>query len=403
MVQREFSIARVAQVWRSLIAEIATQGRITSSRKKLPRELTRLDARWQNHWRQIGRRQDPSLVPKISFLVPVHGTEEVLGRCLRSIQNQTLANFECIVVDDASPGDVHQVVKDTVGDDARFRIIEHSRNRGLYQARSTAADAARGLYFAHIDSDDYIDPQFAEILFTEAITTGSEIVECKAIELREDGRPVRFNQIRQEGPVDGDQAARAFFNNHLRNVVWNKIYSRDLWRRVPGHGDIDMGLSICEDLLRNSLLFPECQRYSSVDDCLYYYCRRPSSVVKGGDLKRLLAKLKDVEFAYATAKSRQTAPDHTGFWQKLEARRIEDVQWYIGEYLDRHDAAGVRDDLRRLGDAIDPMLPVTMALVRARGAMKAEIARTAAALNQERSQLAILEKRLGEMRQMIEK
>ena len=403
LVQRDFAVDRVADVWRGLIAEVATKGRVKSAKVKKTRALTDLDAKWQGHWRAIARQCEPSLVPKVSFLVPVFGTEAVLGRCLRSIQAQTLTEFECVIVDDASPGDVHGVVREVVGDDARFRIIEHSYNRGLYQARSTAADAALGLYFAHVDSDDYIHPQFAEILFAEAITTGAEIVECMAVELREDGRPIRFNVIRQDGPVDGDQAARAFFANQLRNVVWNKLYARDLWRRVPVHGTIDVGLSICEDLLRNSLLFPECRRYASVHDCLYFYCRRPTSVVKGGDLRRLLAKLSDIDYSYAIAKSRQAAPGQADLWQKLEARRIEDVQWYVGEYLDRTDLAEVHDEMRRLGDAVHPMLAVTMAMVRTRGAMKAENARMMRALKDQNVRVEQLEKRLGEIRHMIGK
>ena len=403
LVAREFSVARVAQIWRDLIAEIADHGRVSSKKAKLPRALTRRDAEWTEHWRQVARHADASMVPRISFLVPVFGTEEVLGRCLRSIQSQTLTEFECIIVDDASPGDVHRVVRDTVGDDARFRIIEHARNRGLYQARSTAAEAATGLYFAHVDSDDYIHPHFAEIMFAEAITTASEIVECVAVELHEDGRPIRFNQIHQDGPVDGDQAARAFFNNSLRNVVWNKIYARDLWRRVPGHGAIDTGLSICEDLLRNSLLFPHCRRYSAVQDCLYFYCRRQTSVVKGGDLARLLAKLKDVEFSYSAAKSSQGDPAQSAVWRKLENRRIEDVQWYMAEYLDRHDLTEVQDALRRMGDKIDPMFAVTLALLKTRAAAMADHARLSKAWKQEMGRAEALEKRLGELRHMIEK
>ena len=401
LVTREFSIARVVEIWRDLIAEIADKGGITSTSVRLPQALTRRDAEWKAYWRKVARHDDATLVPRLSFLVPVFGTEEVLGRCLRSIQMQTLTEFECIVVDDASPGDVHRVVKDTVGDDARFRIVEHSHNRGLYQARSTAADLARGLYFAHVDSDDYIHPQFAEIMFAEAITTGSEIVECQAVELHEDGRPVRFNEIRQDGPVDGDQAARAFFNNSLRNVVWNKIYSRDLWRRVPVHGAIDAGLSICEDVLRNSLLFPECRRYSSVQDCLYYYCRRPASVVKGGDFTRLLAKLKDVDFSYATAMSRQSEPEQAAVWRKLDDRRIEDVQWYVAEYLGRTDFAEVQEALRRMRGRLDPMVAVAVATIQARSVLQADHARMTKALKQEQGRADRLERLLGDLRHLI--
>lgn len=403
LVQRDFNLPTVLAVWRDLISEIADKGRVTSIRDKLPTALVKADGLWQDHWARIARHDEVSVVPKISFLVPVYGTEEVLGRCLRSIQTQTLTEFECIILDDASPGDVGAVVRATVADDARFRIVKHASNRGLYQARSSAAEVARGLYLAHVDSDDYIHTKFAEIMFAEAVTTGSEIVECQAVELHEDGRPIRFNEIRQDGPIDGDQAARAFFNNSLRNVMWNKIYSRDLWQRVAGHNTIDVGLSINEDLLRNSLIFPECRRYSSVRDCLYYYCRRPTSVVKGGDLTRLKAKLKDIEFAYSTAKTHQDQPGQAATWRKLDRRRIEDVQWYVAEYLARHDFAHLQDELRAMGDRIDPNFVVLLHMVQARSDQKLHHAKLAKDWNWERARANRLEAKLSDLRNLLEK
>lgn len=405
LVERDFALHRIVALWRGLIAEIAETGRVTMPEAPPPlgKAGTRADARWVAHWRKVATEGDATIPPKVSFLVPVFGTEALLGRCLRSIQAQSLGDFECIVVDDASPGDVQGTLRAAVGDDRRFRVIEHSRNRGLYQARSTAAAAARGLYFAHVDSDDYIHPEFAEILFNEAMTTGAEIVECLAVELREDGRPIRFNQVRDPGPVEGRQAAQAFFANHLRNVVWNKLYSRDLWMRVPGHMEIDKGLTICEDLLRNAFLFPECRLYSSVPDCLYYYCRRPTSVVKGGDLRRLMGKLSDIQLAYGQAKARQSAPDQAANWQRLEARRIEDVQWYVQEYLSRHDMAQVQAELRALEGEADPGLAILLQLVQARSTLKAENARLTQAWRQEQSRADKAEQRLAEMRKLMER
>jgi glycosyltransferase involved in cell wall biosynthesis len=410
LVRERFALSRITDMWRALIADIARDGRVKSTKARKTKAMSRRDAEWTAHWHRIARHEGPDLPPKISFLVPVHGTEALLGRCLRSIQQQTLTEFECIIVDDGSPpykagpheaGDVQSVVTRTVGDDGRFVVLRHEANRGLYQARSTAAEAARGLYFAHIDSDDYIDARFAEVMFAEALTTGAEIVECKAVELREDGRPVRFNEIRHDGPVDGAEAARGFFNNSLRNVVWNKIYSRDLWWRVPGHNAIDAGLTICEDVLRNSLLFPECRRYSAVTDCLYIYCRRPGSVVKGGDLGRLLAKLRDVEFAYSTAKAHHGQPGQSAVWGKLDDRQTEDVQWYLGEYLGRHDPAELRAEIRRLGDGIDAMTAVALVTVRQWQAEKAVLARMAQALKWEQARAAGLEKKLSDLRRLI--
>jgi glycosyltransferase involved in cell wall biosynthesis len=361
-VAKTFAMDRIVQDWRCLIDEIDRKGRISgqaAAATPQPQEDF-----WHVYWQKALRHEDSAgeaaIDPKISFLVPVHGTEDLLGRCLDSIRNQSLPQFECIVVDDGSPGDVVAAFQAAVGNDARFRLIRHDRNRGLYQARSTAARAARGLYFAPIDSDDYIHPRFAEVMFAEAMTTGAEIVECQAVQFTPDGRAVRYNTIRRESPVDGVEAARAFVSGTIRNVVWNKIYARDLWRRTPLHDAITMELSICEDMLRNGLLFPECRRYSSVKDCLYYYCRRPTSVVRGGDLRRLAQKLADIAFCYETIKARQSAPQAV---ERLDQRRLADVAWYIDEFLDRTGFGQVQSQIPALAAEADPSLQHVIALV----------------------------------------
>jgi glycosyltransferase involved in cell wall biosynthesis len=367
-VARTFPVERIAQEWRDLIDEIDRKGRIFAPKASVTARMTRQEAAGRAHWQAVARHArpatEPAIAPKISFLVPVHGTEDVLARCLDSIATQTLTEFECIVVDDGSPGDVAGVFDRIVGDDARFRLVRHDCNRGLHQARTTAAEAARGLYFAHVDSDDYIHRRFAEVMFAEALTTGAEIVECQAVEFGIDGLPAWFNTILPHGPVDGAEAARAFLSGRVRNVVWNKIYARDLWRRTPLHDTIDVGLTICEDVLRNGLLFPECRRYSSVQDCLYFYCRRQDSVVQGGDFVRLLAKLRDVELAYHTVKARQSGPAAI---RQLEGHRQKDLRWYLAEFLGRTDPAEVQRQMNLLLAApdFDPALGPLIDLVKA--------------------------------------
>lgn len=352
-VGKAFCVKRIRQTWLDIISQIDSSGRLTSIQQPISAPVAQSHGKWTTYWQgaavwKTGQR------PKISFIVPVYGTEKLLGRCLRSIQSQSLQEFDCIIVDDASLGDVAAAAAAAVGDDGRFRLVRHAENRGLYQARSTGAQQARGLYLAHVDSDDYIHPRFAEIMFAEAITTGAEIVECQAVELYPDGRPIRFNAITREAPFDGEAANRAFINDSLRNVVWNKIYARALWDRVLDHAEIDIGLSVSEDLLRNSLIFPHCRRYSLVRDCLYFYCRRQTSLVKGGDLPQLLAKLMDLEFSYSIAKQMQDGAGAGSLIDRLDQRRLKDRVWYIGEYAARHSASHLRAELRRHKEKLDP-------------------------------------------------
>lgn len=368
-VGQAFCTKSIRQVWLDIISEIDRTGRLTSTQQPISVPVAQSHGKWTAYW-QSAAVWKTSWRPKISFIVPVYGTEELLGRCLRSIQSQSLQEFDCIIVDDASLGDVAAAVAAAVGDDGRFSLVRHAENRGLYQARSTGAQQARGLYLAHVDSDDYIHPRFAEIMFAEAITTGAEIVECQAVEFHPDGRPIRFNAITREAPFDGDAANRAFINDSLRNVVWNKIYARALWDRVLDHAEIDIGLSVSEDLLRNSLIFPHCHRYSFVRDCLYFYCRRQTSLVKGGDLPQLLAKLMDLEFSYSIATQMQEGAGAASMIDRLDERRWKDRVWYIGEYAARQSADGLRAELSRHKAKLDPYFEELVSISRQFQALK---------------------------------
>ena len=352
-VAERFSLPLIRQAWLDIIDEIDRNGRLSSTEQPISSSLAQSQAIWTGYW-QSAAVWAQALPPKISFIVPVFATEDLLGRCLRSLQNQSLQEFDCVVVDDASLGDVAAAVAAAVGTDGRFRLVRHAENRGLYQARSTGAAQSRGLYLAHIDSDDYIHPRFAEVMFAEAMTSGAEIVECQAVELHPDGRPIRFNTTLYDGPLDGDAANGAFINESLRNVVWNKIYARSLWDRVPDHSDIDIGLSVTEDLLRNSLIFPHCRRYASVRDCLYFYCRRPTSLVKGGDMARLINKLRDLEFSYDIAAKAQDGPGAAARIDRLDERRSKDLMWYIDEYAARQTPEILAAELRRHKARFDP-------------------------------------------------
>lgn len=78
-------------------------------------------------------------------------------RTLRSVQRQTYANIEIIVVD-ASTDDTAAVVMRCAAADKRIRLVRLDRNRGISVARNTGDDAARGEWIAVIDADDAWEP-----------------------------------------------------------------------------------------------------------------------------------------------------------------------------------------------------------------------------------------------------
>ena len=99
---------------------------------------------------------------KISVIVPVYKTEQYLNRCVQSITDQTYKNLEIILVDDGSPDNCPEMCDQWAKKDERIKVI-HKRNGGLSSARNAGLDSATGDYIMFADSDDWMEPDMAEL------------------------------------------------------------------------------------------------------------------------------------------------------------------------------------------------------------------------------------------------
>lgn len=107
------------------------------------------------------------MIPKVSIIVPVYNVEKYFDRCINSLINQTLREIEIILVDDESPDNCPEMCDKYAKKDSRIKVI-HKKNGGLGFARNSGLDIAAGEYFAFVDSDDYVDLDFYEKLYTAA-------------------------------------------------------------------------------------------------------------------------------------------------------------------------------------------------------------------------------------------
>ncbi|MEY8561784.1 glycosyltransferase family 2 protein [Eggerthellaceae bacterium 3-80] len=101
---------------------------------------------------------------KFSIIVAAYNVEAYIGECLQALKRQTFANFEVLVVDDASTDETRQRARAAIGDDPRFRLIELPHNSGLSAVRNVGLSQVRGDYVLFLDSDDYyVDDALARI------------------------------------------------------------------------------------------------------------------------------------------------------------------------------------------------------------------------------------------------
>jgi len=97
---------------------------------------------------------DGETIPTVSVVIPVYDQPDLLVEALDSVKEQTVEDYEVLVVDDGSPTDFAPIV-DEYGD--HVRLVTHDENRGAAGARNTGINASDGKYVAFLDADDTWD------------------------------------------------------------------------------------------------------------------------------------------------------------------------------------------------------------------------------------------------------
>ncbi len=110
----------------------------------------------------------------ISIIVPIYNVENYLRQCLDSIMGQTYQNFECLLINDGSPDHSADICREYVSKDSRFLYFE-KENGGVSSARNLGIEHSKGEYITFIDSDDWVDSDYLEVLYNALIDENADI------------------------------------------------------------------------------------------------------------------------------------------------------------------------------------------------------------------------------------
>lgn len=172
---------------------------------------------------------------KISIIMPVYNVEEYLPKSIESVLNQTLNEFELILVDDGSKDLSGKICDEYAAKDKRVKVL-HQVNSGAHTARNNALKIATGTYVCFFDSDDYIDKNMLEELHALAIKYDSDLVISGFyIETYYDDNnysvfdyiPYTLNGEEVENFSDCIKFRKNAYFNFDRNMFyppWNKLY-----------------------------------------------------------------------------------------------------------------------------------------------------------------------------------
>ena len=112
----------------------------------------------------------------VSVIIPVYDVEQYLRQCLDSVCNQTFKEIEIIVVNDCSPDNSLQIIKEYQQKDNRIVLIDLKQNVGVGLARKEGIKVAKGKFVVFVDSDDWVKNDYIEVLYNAIIKYDTDVV-----------------------------------------------------------------------------------------------------------------------------------------------------------------------------------------------------------------------------------
>jgi glycosyltransferase involved in cell wall biosynthesis len=125
-------------------------------------------------------------MPLVTVLMSAYNAQNDIAQAVQSILDQSLSDFEFIIINDGSTDETGAILEDFAAKDPRITLI-HQENTGLTKALNTGLHQAKGKYIARQDADDVSYPQRLEKQITHMEQTGAILCGANADDVYEDG------------------------------------------------------------------------------------------------------------------------------------------------------------------------------------------------------------------------
>lgn len=202
----------------------------------------------------------------VSIVIPVYNVEKYLRQCMDSVIHQTYDNLEIVCVNDGSPDNSIDILREYEQKDSRVKVID-IENQGLSGARNVGTSHCTGDYLLYLDSDDWMDLETIEFSLRAAQENKVDLVLWNYMkEFVDYSQPVIV--FHEKSIYKGDDYVRlhqrliGLTGDQLQHpeqcdsisTAWGKLYRMSVIRK-RNIKFVDTRLIGTEDLLFNAEVF----------------------------------------------------------------------------------------------------------------------------------------------------
>lgn len=285
----------------------------------------------------------------ISVLVPVYNVEPYLAQCLESICSQTFRELEVVCVDDASTDGSLSILREFAERDPRVKVVQAPENGGLSRSRNLAMNHAVGEYLFLVDSDDWLETDLLEEMYSRAKALDADKLVCgfryyyEADPDRED----RFLPEDMAPPEKGWIPCTPETIGKIHHGAGGMMIRRSI---VEKHGIRFPEGVACEDLYFHYAVFPWCRRVCVVSRAAYVYRKRAGSITSGfasGSSLQSLDYLTVAELVLKEWKEAGVLAEYRTAFLKMLVMGVRNIRKYAPHAVQKEVTRKVADMLRQ--------------------------------------------------------
>lgn len=201
---------------------------------------------------------------KVSIIVPIYNSGELIRRCLDSLLNQTYSNIEVLLIDDGSTDQTPDIIKEYLTRTNKF-CYYRKENQGPSATRNYGIRLVQGDYVCFVDADDVIDPTMIEKLVDLIESDDYDFVRANYYYSTDENikyakGPTILNQSKEE-------IQKQIIVGTLPTFVWLLLIKHDYLKQFTFNETIDY----MEDKVFYFSLFTKSDHFLLSDQYLYYY------------------------------------------------------------------------------------------------------------------------------------
>ena len=238
--------------------------------------------------------------PYLSICIPSYNMKSYIKKVVISILNQSFQNFEIIIVNDHSNDTTLFEIKKLQLEDSRIKLINHSKNFGVYNSRVDAIISSKGKYFILIDPDDiFINPNLLQNLYNYNLKYNLDMIEYTVICYIEKSNKIKiieryfhFHKF-SKTIISQPELDDIYYYLNSKNNISSKIGCRVIWNKIIRRKTLMKSIEYigkdyyknffvtAEDTIINLISFHFAQNYSNINFPGYMYNIREKSMTRG--------------------------------------------------------------------------------------------------------------------------